>query len=99
MYLRQIFILYTMIKKEVIIKNKSGIHARPAAILVNEASKYKSEIYLEKDGEKVDSKSILGVMMLAATCGSSIVLYVDGEDEEEAVKSIVKILESDFEED
>ncbi len=88
-----------MIKKEVIIKNKSGIHARPASILVNEASKYKSEIFLEKQGEKVDCKSILGVMMLAATCGSSVIVYADGEDEEKAINSVVKILESDFEED
>lgn len=88
-----------MIKKEVIIKNKSGIHARPASILVNEASKYNSEILLEKSGEKVDCKSILGVMMLAATCGSSIIVHADGDDEEKALNAIVEILESDFEED
>jgi phosphocarrier protein len=88
-----------MIKREVIIKNKSGIHARPASILVNKASRFSSDISLEKNGEKVDCKSILGVMMLAATCGSSIIVYADGEDEKEAAQEVAAILESDFEED
>ncbi len=88
-----------MVKREVIIKNKSGIHARPASILVNEASKFKSEIYLEKGGDKVDCKSILGVMMLAATCGSKVNILSQGEDEIEAMETVAKILEADFEED
>ena len=88
-----------MIKREVIIKNKSGIHARPASILVSKASKFTSDISLEKNGEKVDCKSILGVMMLAATCGSSIIVYADGEDEQKAIDEVANILESDFEED
>jgi phosphocarrier protein len=88
-----------MIKKEVIIKNKSGIHARPASMLVNEAIKYSSDIYLEKGSDKIDCKSILGVMMLAATCGSQITVYADGEDENIAIAAVIKILETDFEED
>lgn len=88
-----------MIKKEVIIKNKAGIHARPASILVNEAMKYTSDIYLEKGKEKIDCKSILNVMMLAATYGSKITVYVDGDDEEDALSAITKILETDFEEE
>ena len=88
-----------MVKREVIIKNKSGIHARPASILVYEASKFKSEIYLEKSGDKVDCKSILGVMMLAATCGSKVNILSQGEDEIEAMETVAKILEADFEED
>lgn len=88
-----------MIIKEVIIKNKSGIHARPASILVAEANKYKSEIFLEKGKEKVNCKSILGVMMLAATCGSTLKVYIEGDDEKAAIDAIIDILEKNFEED
>lgn len=88
----------TTIKKKLQIKNKYGLHARPAALLVQVACKYKSEIELAKDGMVVNAKSILGVMTLAAEFGSEIEIIVKGEDAEAAFADIRKIIENKFEE-
>ena len=88
-----------MVKKEIEIVNKLGLHARPAALLVQKAGKFKSEISLEKEGQKINGKSIMGVMMLAAERGSIIVIRAEGEDEAEAVEALVKLIESKFEEE
>lgn len=88
----------TVIKKKLQIKNKFGLHARPAALLVQVACKYKSDIELAKDGMVVNAKSILGVMTLAAEFGSEIEIIVKGEDAEAAIADIQKIIENKFEE-
>lgn len=88
-----------MIKKEVILKNKTGLHARPAAILVQTANDFKSDIYLEKDNERVNAKSIMGVMMLAAAEGSRIKIVAEGSDEKEAVEKIAELLQSNLDRD
>lgn len=87
-----------MIEQSVTITNKNGLHARPAAQLVNIAGKYTSEIKIIKDGLEVNGKSIMGVMMLAAEKGSEIVLQIDGDDEQEAFKAITGLISQNFHE-
>lgn len=88
-----------MIEKSFIIKNELGIHARPAALLVQTASGYSSSIYLSKDGTEVNAKSIMGVLMLEACCGSEIVVRAEGNDESEAICALEKlIIERTFDE-
>ncbi len=79
-----------------IVNNKLGIHARPAALLVQAASKFDSEIMVSKEYVEVNGKSIMGVMMLAAEMGSELTIMARGPDEEEAVKELVAIVESGF---
>ena len=74
-----------MAKKEFTIQNKLGIHARPAAQFVKTANRFQSEVYVEKDGEEVDGKSIMGLMMLAAGHGSVITVSSEGEDADAAI--------------
>ena len=88
-----------MIEKEVTIRNKTGLHARPAAILVQKANEFSSEIFLEKDDERVNAKSIMGVMMLAAAEGTTIKIIAKGEDEEKAAEAIVALLQSNIDEE
>jgi len=88
-----------MIEKEIIIKNKSGLHARPAAVIVQKANEYRSDILLEKGDDRVNAKSIMGVMMLAAAEGSTLKIIASGEDEREAVAMISKLLESDIDDE
>jgi len=85
-----------MVEKKVVVINRLGMHARPSAMFVTHASKFKSEIYIEKDGLKVVGKSIMGVMMLAAEKGSELIISAEGEDEREAVDELVKLIESGF---
>ena len=85
-----------MTEKQIKIINKLGLHARPSALLVQKASKFKSEITLEKEGQKVNGKSIMGVMMLAAEQGSILTISAQGEDEAQAVQALVEIIESKF---
>lgn len=85
-----------MVEREIIIKNKTGLHARPAAVVVQKANEFGSEVFLEKDGDRVNAKSIMGVMMLAAGEGSKITIIADGDDEGDAVESISALLESDI---
>lgn len=85
-----------MKRKDVEIKNKFGLHARPASLLVKLAGTFESEIQLVKDDMDVNAKSILGVMMLAAGPGNVITVVANGRDEEEAVKAIVALVESRF---
>ena len=86
----------TEYKEKVIIMNKVGIHARPAALLVQIASRFQSDIWIEKDGMRVNGKSIMGVMMLAAEHGSELIFVADGTDAQEAVKALVKEVENNF---
>ncbi len=87
-----------MIQVEVTIKNRAGMHTRPAAALVKLAAKFKSEFYIEKDGMEINGKSIIGVMTLAAEQGSKLLLKFDGEDEENARQEIVSLVERGFDE-
>lgn len=90
---------YSMAQKELTIINKLGIHARPAAQFVRLASKYSSDITVEKDGEEVDGKSIMGLMMLAVGYGSKITVTIIGTDEKEALMAIEDLIARKFEED
>ncbi len=85
-----------MITKETTIVNKLGLHARPSALLVSTAAKFQSEVFFTKDDLRVNGKSIMGVMMLAAEMGSQVLVEVDGADENEAIEAIVKVIESGF---
>lgn len=87
-----------MVKKDFTILNKLGIHARPAAQFVKIANRFQAEIYVEKDGEEVDGKSIMGLMMLAAGNGSVISVTADGPDEEEAIHALAGLVDRKFEE-
>lgn len=85
-----------MLEQRATVKNKLGIHARPAALLVQAAAKFTSEITLEKDGLTINGKSIMGVMMLAAEVGSVITVRVEGEDARTALDHIILMIESKF---
>lgn len=85
-----------MIEQEARIVNQLGMHARPAAALVKLASGFKSDIEVVKDGLAVNGKSIMGVMMLAAECGSSVMLRVNGPDEEAAMQALVALVAGGF---
>lgn len=88
-----------MIEKVVVIKNRAGIHARPAALLVQAANNFNSHISLEKDSERINAKSIMGIITLGATYNTPIKIIADGIDEEEAVLRISRLFENKFEED
>jgi phosphocarrier protein len=88
-----------MAKKEFTILNKLGIHARPAAQFVKTANRFQADIFVEKDGEEVDGKSIMGLMMLAAGHGSIITVTSEGEDADAAISAIEELIARKFEED
>lgn len=85
-----------MIEREATIVNQDGLHARPAAKIVRLASTFNSDVELFKDGTAVNGKSIMGVMMLAAECGSSIMIRADGPDAEQAVNAISQLVAEGF---
>jgi phosphocarrier protein HPr len=85
--------------KELTILNKSGIHARPAAMFVKVANRYGCEIFVEKDGEKINGKSIMGLMMLAAGPGSKVTLHVRGTDASNALAELEALVKRKFDED
>jgi phosphocarrier protein HPr len=87
-----------MIETKVTIKNKAGLHTRPAATIVKLASKYKCDFYISKDGVNINGKSIIGVMTLAAEIGSELTLSFDGEDENEAAEEILDYFNRGFDE-
>lgn len=84
------------IRRELIVSNKVGIHARPAAMFVKVASRFEAEIFLEKDGERINGKSIMGLLMLAAGPGCKLMLEVTGCDAELAAKEIEALFEDKF---
>lgn len=88
-----------MQKREITIVNKLGLHARASAKLTQTAAGFKSQVYLSRNGRRVNAKSIMGVMMLAAGKGSTVELETDGADEAEAMSIIVQLIESKFGED
>lgn len=88
-----------MIEKDFIIPNKLGLHARPAALLVKTLSRFDADIYITKDNQVVNGKSIMGVMTLAAEYGSTIRFRISGEDEEDVVGAVEEVFASKFSED
>src|SRR5438552_17573318 len=84
------------ITKELIVINKLGIHARPAAMFVKTANRFDCDIFVEKDGEKVNGKSIMGLMMLAAGPGSKLLVYAEGHDAAHAVGEIETLVKRKF---
>jgi phosphotransferase system HPr (HPr) family protein len=87
-----------MPSKEITITNKLGIHARPAAQFVKTANRFEAEVSVEKDGEEIDGKSIMGLMMLAAGHGSVLIISTEGAQAQEALDALVALIERDFEE-
>jgi phosphocarrier protein HPr len=85
-----------MVNKQITIINKLGMHARAAAKFVNLAASFTSNIELEKGNRRVNGKSIMGVMMLAASKGSSVTLYANGQDEDEAINHLEQLITSRF---
>ena len=85
-----------MISEKVTIINKLGLHARAASKLVNCASQFESEVYISKQGNRVNAKSIMGVMMLAASKGTELELEVDGSDEQHCRDAILELINDRF---
>jgi phosphocarrier protein len=85
-----------LMTREFTVSNKLGIHARPAALFVKVANRFKCNIFVEKDGEKVNGKSIMGLMMLAAGPGSKLKVYAEGNDASQALTEIQSLLERKF---
>lgn len=83
-------------EKTFTIRNKLGLHARAASFFVQEANRYSSEVFIVKDGQEVNGKSILGVLMLAAPKGSEITLRIEGEDAEAAMDGLGRLIEDRF---
>ena len=88
-----------MVEKVVIVKNKLGVHARPAALFVRMAAKFSSDIFLIKNGQEINGKSIMSVMALAAEYGCEITIRAQGKDENQAVDKLVDLFNNRFEED
>ena len=87
-----------MIEKEIVIKNRAGLHTRPAAALVKTAARFKSDFFIVKEGVEINAKSIIGVMTLAAEQGSTLLLKINGEDEQAASAAIIDLFERGFDE-
>ena len=87
------------VQKEIAIKNKTGLHARPAALFVQIANKFKSDITIVKEDQEVNGKSIMGILMLAAEKGAKVTIMAEGDDAEKAVKELSDILLHDIEAD
>ena len=87
-----------MLEREVTIKNRAGLHTRPAALLVKLAGRFKCDFFIFKDGYQINGKSIIGVMTLAAEKGSQLILMFDGEDENEAADQVIDLFERGFDE-
>jgi phosphocarrier protein HPr len=85
--------------KELTILNKLGLHARPAAMFVRIANRFSCDISVEKDGEEVNGKSIMGLMMLAAGCGSQLKVSASGDDAAQAVKELAELIQRKFDEE
>ena len=87
-----------MIKRDVVVTNNIGLHARPATFFIQKANTYKSSVWVEKDDRKVNAKSLLGVLSLGIAKGMKITLIADGQDEEAAINGLVSLVNSGFNE-
>jgi phosphocarrier protein len=88
-----------MIERIVTVANRAGIHARPSALLVQTTKNFSSNIYIEKGTDRINAKSIMGIITLGASYGTELRIIAEGEDEETAVETLVKLFESKFEEE
>lgn len=84
-----------MVEKEIEVQLKTGLQARPAALFVQEANRFKSEVYLEKEGKKVNAKSIMGLMSLAIGAGTTVKVIVEGRDEVETLDALEKFIQQE----
>ncbi|MFN2623523.1 MAG: HPr family phosphocarrier protein [Chthoniobacterales bacterium] len=87
------------IEKEITIVNRLGLHARPAAMFVRIASRYRSEVWVEKEGERINGKSIMGLMMLAAGQGSKLTICCEGADADKVMEDLEELIRQKFNED
>ncbi|HEU4652323.1 MAG TPA: HPr family phosphocarrier protein [Croceibacterium sp.] len=85
--------------RECVIRNRLGLHARAAAKFVHTATRYSSQIRVSRDGKTMDGKSIMGILLLAAAAGSSVLISADGSDESEAIDALCRLIEGGFGED
>lgn len=85
-----------MVKKEVVITNNIGLHARPATFFIQKANTYKSSIWIEKDDRKVNAKSLLGVLSMGIAKGMTVTLVADGQDENTAIDGLVALIQTGF---
>jgi phosphocarrier protein len=88
-----------MVEQIVTIQNRAGIHARPSAMLVQTAKDFKSNIYLEKGNDRINGKSIMGILTLGASYGTEIRVIAEGEDEQQALEAMVNLFNKKFEEE
>ncbi|ALS74544.1 HPr family phosphocarrier protein [Planococcus sp. CP5-4] len=84
-----------MVEKQVEVQLKSGLQARQAALFVQEANRYSSDVYLEKGDKKVNAKSIMGIMSLAVSKGTNVTISADGADEESAVDALAQLIDKE----
>ncbi|MDL5143010.1 HPr family phosphocarrier protein [Bacillus atrophaeus] len=84
-----------MVQQKVEVRLKTGLQARPAALFVQEANRYTSDVFLEKDGKKVNAKSIMGLMSLAVSTGTEVTLTAEGEDEQEALEKLTAYVQEE----
>jgi phosphocarrier protein HPr len=89
----------TRLTRELVVLNRYGLHARPAALFVKTSNRFKSEVWVEKDGEEVNGKSIMGLMMLAAGHGSKLKVSASGNDAEKFLEEIEQLVANRFNED
>jgi len=80
------------LRKTIVVKNKLGLHARPAALFVQTANKFDSRISVEKDNERVNGKSIMGILMLGVECGSAVIIEIEGRDAEKAMSELERLI-------
>jgi len=85
-----------MYSESIVVQNKTGLHARPAASFVQTASKFKSSITIEKDSEQANAKSMLSLLAIGASTGSTVTVTAEGEDEGQAVKTLIELVRSKF---
>ena len=85
-----------MVIKDIVVQNEVGLHARPATFFIQRANEFKSSIWVVKDERKVNAKSLLGVLSLGITRGTEVSLVADGNDEEEALESLIELISSEF---
>lgn len=85
-----------MIKRDVVITNNIGLHARPATFFIQKANTYKSSVWVEKDDRRVNAKSLLGVLSMGIAMGMTITLIADGQDEESALDGLTELIQTGF---
>lgn len=85
-----------MVSRTIVVENQVGLHARPATFFIQKSNEFKSSIWIEKEGRKVNAKSLLGVLSLGITKGTQIEIIADGDDEEAAVTALETLIESNF---